>query len=136
MWLLFLVIIIVVILMTVKLGGKQKKEGHFYVGQPWFSEMMTGAKKIDIRPGKEGKHDSLIGQTITYFHKQESFEAKITKINHYKSYKELVKGEKLKDLAGGICKNDTELIDKLSKYHDPDTLALIGGVNAIFFEKV
>jgi ASC-1-like (ASCH) protein len=130
--LIVVLIILLIFLVALKFGGADQPPAY-YMGEMWFNWSVSGKKTVDVRPGPAGKYDNLKGQTITYKHKKDTFDAKVTDIKHYKDFESLIKAEGVDNVAPG--KTAAEFVSMMSKYYDPKD-ASVGGVNAIHFKLV
>ncbi len=128
MILIFIIIIVVILyLFKDKIGFGEKK---FYAGEPWFTQIKSGKKTIDVRVGEPSKFEELIGKDVTYYHKKDEVEVEIKEVNSYKSLKDLIKKEDYSKIAPHL-ESDKELLEILSKYFSEERIKEAGGINAL-----
>lgn len=113
-----------------KLGLGEKK---FYAGEPWFTQIKTGQKTIDVRTGES--FSDLVGKTVTYYYKKEEVEVKILSAKCYDSLEDLVTAEKYKNIGPHLGSNK-ELITILKQYFSDERIKKAKGVYALKLELV
>jgi ASC-1-like (ASCH) protein len=124
-----ILLIILVFLVAVKFGSAEGPPDSYYMGEMWFNWTKSGEKTVDVRPGQKGKYDSIKGKEITYRNKDNTVKVKVTSINHYETWDDLLAKEDLKKIAPGKTKE--EFLKIMSNYYEP---ANTGGINAIHFD--
>ena len=131
--LILLVIIIIVIAITYYLSSHSAmgagEDIRLYTGEEWFSEILSGKKTIDVRPGTYERHKDLEGKEVVYFHKDKEVKVKIVRIVHYNTMAELFNKEDPLCIAPHLGTPD-KAKESLTSYYTPEKLRDLGGINA------
>jgi len=83
------------------------------VSEPWFSYIKEGLKKVEGRLNKGNFAEMEIGDLIIFKNNGNQCKIKITKINHFTSFKEYLMKKKLSRCLPGINSID----EGVSVYH-------------------
>ena len=133
---LYLLLLLIVLLVGYKvISGSKEKGTHFYVGEPWFTEITKGKKTIDVRTGNEEKAKESKGKEIILYNKGREVKVKISKAVHYETLEDLLKSEDASEIAPHI-KTKTELKDALKLFFTDDRIKKSGGIIAFHIKLV
>ncbi len=109
--------------------------------EPWYSEIVSGRKRVEARVGKPNHYNSYIGNYVSISIGRQSITKRVIDVRHYETLHEYIVAEGWQNVAPHVVSEEAALTAYRqiktktgAQVYSDENIASRGGVTAIAFE--